>query len=86
MAEMMTCPVCKGSKVRMGDGYVEHECEYCKGKGIVEKEEVKETPLVHIAHTSKFTDELAVAEDKKPIKMSDMINTANKKGRPKKNG
>jgi len=37
-----TCPKCHGSKTYIGDGYMYHSCETCKGKGELEETQEKE--------------------------------------------
>jgi len=72
MAETMVCPICKGRKFILGDGYIDHECKNCNGKGVVEIEKkIEEDSL----EASKVAEACSVVID--PI--------AKKRGRPKKN-
>jgi hypothetical protein len=35
MSDRLRCPQCNGSKIVIGAGYIEHQCDACNGNGYI---------------------------------------------------
>jgi len=75
----MICKTCGGRKIIIGDGYMEHKCLACNGKGYIKE-------IIPIIDNVVEEKQMPIIEINPPkISVADLIDQAIKRrGRPKK--